>query len=419
MNGHRDYFAAPPHTPIGARSALFSSPQPSSNTSRKRSRHDYITSEKTTPYSATTGGWTTSFTPGSPAPLANSRYHIAGGLDTPTQCQSMEFGRLDGDGASDLAFRRGREYDSPHISPYPYVPSGLARESNGRPRIQSKLEDNSEGWGTTVFNTVTKVAGTVWDFCTAGAFRGFYAGGGQGYSMQNNSAPVPTYEEPDSSIWLDVDVTAASFKTPGHYPDSDHTYESRPSSSGHRPAKKMKPDRDLQGSWVMVGFHPSRDASRESSPVRRKVPTPISTASPAPIRRPAPGRVSSASLRRTTIGPPRPSPTSATRPASSAGLRSPSRPSLSSSHSRTQSHNDIVTPRGMRYSTASATTVQEPSPIVVKTAKYVEKARRREKEEDKELRRFNKRLKDMIREGQEALGSKIEIEMEDDEDSMW
>lgn len=36
--------------------------------------------------------------------------------------------------------------------------------------------------------------------------------------------------------------------------------------------------------------------------------------------------------------------------------------------------------------------------------------------EDESIRRFNEKLKDMIREGREALGSRIEVTYDDDDD---
>ena len=45
--------------------------------------------------------------------------------------------------------------------------------------------------------------------------------------------------------------------------------------------------------------------------------------------------------------------------------------------------------------------------------KFAARARRREKEEETALRGFNERLRAMIREGKEALGTRVEVEMEE------
>jgi len=38
-----------------------------------------------------------------------------------------------------------------------------------------------------------------------------------------------------------------------------------------------------------------------------------------------------------------------------------------------------------------------------------------EREADESIKRFNKQLRDMIREGKEALGTKVEVEVDDDD----
>ena len=44
--------------------------------------------------------------------------------------------------------------------------------------------------------------------------------------------------------------------------------------------------------------------------------------------------------------------------------------------------------------------------------RYAAMVRRREHEEDRNLRRLNKQLKAMIKEGKEALGTRIEVDIE-------
>jgi hypothetical protein len=57
----------------------------------------------------------------------------------------------------------------------------------------------------------------------------------------------------------------------------------------------------------------------------------------------------------------------------------------------------------------SSTKLRE-SPGAVDAQRYAAKVRRRELEEDASIRRLNKQLKAMIKEGKEALGTRIEIE---------
>lgn len=71
------------------------------------------------------------------------------------------------------------------------------------------------GWG----RTVIKAVGKVLDLCWTGAFRGFYAGGGQGYDIQTESPAqfTATWQSPASVEKEPI------FRTPipGQYPDED------------------------------------------------------------------------------------------------------------------------------------------------------------------------------------------------------
>ncbi|KAJ6150384.1 hypothetical protein N7471_001583 [Penicillium samsonianum] len=90
------------------------------------------------------------------------------------------------------------------------------------------------GWGRTVIKAVSKVL----DLCWTGAFRGFYAGGGQGYDM--SSSPATTLEsswQPSTSPSTEKDMyspnTYYSTPVPGQYPDDeiDRTWVVVPESS--------------------------------------------------------------------------------------------------------------------------------------------------------------------------------------------
>lgn len=70
------------------------------------------------------------------------------------------------------------------------------------------------GWGRTVMNAVGKVL----DLCWSGAFKGFYAGGGQGYDM---AAGTPAHI---STTWQPAEVQDTHMPRtpiPGQYPDED------------------------------------------------------------------------------------------------------------------------------------------------------------------------------------------------------
>jgi hypothetical protein len=54
------------------------------------------------------------------------------------------------------------------------------------------------------------------------------------------------------------------------------------------------------------------------------------------------------------------------------------------------------------------------SPAAKEAARWAALKKKEEREQDESLRRLDKQLKDLIREGKEALGTKIEVEIEDD-----
>ncbi len=54
------------------------------------------------------------------------------------------------------------------------------------------------------------------------------------------------------------------------------------------------------------------------------------------------------------------------------------------------------------------------SPAAKEAARWAALKRKEEREQDESLRRLDRQLKDLIREGKEALGTKIEVDIEDD-----
>jgi hypothetical protein len=54
------------------------------------------------------------------------------------------------------------------------------------------------------------------------------------------------------------------------------------------------------------------------------------------------------------------------------------------------------------------------SPAAKEAARWAALKRKEEREQDESIRRLDRQLKDLIREGKEALGTKIEVEIEDD-----
>ena len=186
-----------PRTPSTASSTYLSVPSSanltsSTHLSRKRSRHE--SADLSVTYSTSANHrWSnvSSSVPASkvttpevisPVPFVNTKYRLAGGLDTPTASAAFSYDENTYNGhCPDQAYRRGSGWSNngstTSESYFPQFSSALARDGNGRKRGHSNTP--SAGWGKAVVTAFGGVAGKVWEFCRMGAFRGFYAGGGQ------------------------------------------------------------------------------------------------------------------------------------------------------------------------------------------------------------------------------------------------
>ncbi|MCJ1483142.1 hypothetical protein MMC06_003308 [Schaereria dolodes] len=385
------------------------SKQETSIGSRKRARHGHSLSAQSVSYTTYANGWSNLksnpssvvSTPGivSPTPFVNTQYRLAGGLDTPTAAAASAYESNYGDAAEDIAYRRGRGWSiggsAGSGSYFPHIPLALSREGNGQRRSNRSLA-RQDGWSKTVYSVVGGVAGKVWEFCKAGAFRGFYAGGGQGYS---NKAHLRRSDASRSNIWQDVEkehdifdnTDRATTTIPGEFPPEDFILDYM--SEDHtnvpsRPSKKVhlnNGEGDLRTSWVLVSN--SAHTSRQTSPTRvstRKLPRASS-----PSHRPT----SSKAGRRPILPASRPSLTSY---AGSAALR-PNRPASTAS-----TRSPVTTPMDE----------ESESPLSVDAKRYAARVKRKEYEEDQNMRKLNQQLKAMIREGKEALGTKVEIDLD-------
>lgn len=420
-----NYLASPGPSPISRESNYryaatprtadyFSHFQNSSDTGRKRVRHDSFDQSCRATMS--------------PAPLANMNYDLAGGLETPnasiTQYTPYE------NSPSDISFRRGRSYA--HTNQHDYFHQhggdrlGMLPGTVGNGLAPAMVGSSQT---TTWSKMMTSIAGKVWDFCT-GNFRGFYAGGGQGYSLSTPHPQPQPIQRPSGTPQIQShELGGGSWQevapdTPqGLY--TDDTRASKRSRTSRR-------DSDLQGNWVYV-----RSPSQPTTPaLSQRSTTPIasgirlahartpSTASAAPIRRAQPSSRPILNLRRTA--------TSNPRTTSSAGLRSPlpttrSRPDSrpGSSHRKSNSLNNSngrssdegrTRRHSQTFAPATITIAREDhteSPLAEETRKHIERQRKREREENREFQRMNNFIQDMIRQGQEALGTKVEVEYED------
>jgi hypothetical protein len=384
----------------------------STGTSRKRTRHEFSGDDNATPLRES---WTSTLAPSSsivrsggassPGPLVNERYTLAGGLDSPTaamQRTNTDYGmegetldrgyRARWEGAS---LKRGSEDDAPDY---------LMMAQDGRPVFSPGTHAN---WSKAVFGVVGGVAGKVWDFCRAGAFLGFQAGGGAGYKVKATQST--SFGE--DSIWQEVQDRApyrTSFEipVPGRFPLDSDDRRDNPFTASHsqtpstppRPSKKVvreDGDGELKAAWVMV---PPASVARSPTPsfsTPRKSGIPIATASGNKAQ------VSSAQSRIPSSKPSR-RPILASRASLASFAGSPQQAGRASA-------------AGMRSPVGATRGGTPQTPASVEAQRFAARIKREEREQDASIRKFNQQLKAMIQEGQAALETKIEIEMEEDD----
>ncbi|KAH7324637.1 hypothetical protein B0I35DRAFT_406424 [Stachybotrys elegans] len=329
----------------------------------------------------------------------------------------------------------------------------------------------AQGWGST-FASFGGVVGRVLDFCTAGAFRGFYAGGGKGYGI------TATATGHDAMMVDDYNDKHDDQRMPGYFPNhcsieiglrDDPDYYNGEQSSGAttptRPAAKRRQTEDtddLGRNWVVISesarekktrprvlnrnHSPSvTTGRRKSTPAARLSTTPkpaaappkrpssrLSTAQPASLNIPRPA--SSASF----ASPRSPSPSKIPMPVSNS-YHSPSSnmpPRLSSSQSSASRRRSTMTPTTSGASSfshrrtnsgASMASHRAPPPdddevidasprLDAEAKKLASRRLMEERNADYRIAAFNKQLQDMIRQGKEALGTTIEV---DSMDGVW
>lgn len=356
------------------------------NPSRKRSRPDSAGQPFATPYSATAQGWSnisaaSTIMPSdgavSPEPFVNTRYSIKGGLDTPSLAQAQCFG---GDGTQENDFRRdwyrtGSEEEDLH------TPAALRGERNGKRRVSGSP---ANGWSNVVLSLVGNIAGKAWQFCTKTAFKGFYAGGGKGYDIDTSD------DLHNNSIWESLHERYTptqereSTPVPASYPE-----EYFPRISESRPAHPKRQRTDTGAGWVMVP-QANDQVSNPASPYL------------APRRSSAAGSSTRSKQPRPSLSKPLSRHSLIPVSRRSSGIIGPGCPAINSG--RTVSY-------ASQRSPGRASVKHALSPQLTPEAKsYAERIEREEREADASIKKFNARLKAMIREGKQALGTKVEVE---------
>lgn len=373
----------------------------------------------------------------------DARYTFAGSVETPHGAEhNRQLGYMDDSTYSDVDYRRAL---------------GSMRTTMEMPSCPKPSTTTSgPGWSMLALQTIGGVVGKVWDFCTVGAFRGFYAGGGRGYDV----APASSR----GHAWCNEHDVPTLPELPGGFPAPDYAPASRTHEFTSPPAAKRRqvsgnlPNDELRKNWVMVeeprhqGHSPVQIQTTQNRPVlHRRISKPVSRLGNSSLARETSRPVSHAGNPVLTNRQPASfaSPRSAVaperhvapeRPVTPSRLPVPSRPrSLSTATSPRLSQPSRIpspspyTTRGHRrtQSTASAASaaparvrrressaqelVDQSSPrLDVRARNMVARRMQQEQETDERISDFNSRLMDMIRQGKEALGTTIEVDDYDD-----
>lgn len=360
----------------------------------------------------------------SPAPLANPRYTLAGGFDTPTLAAAAYYDKV---GEFEESQFRQR-WDNTKTSPTPNqddltTQGPLARERNGHSRLSSSTSSSSRyqtdqnqsaapGWGRFVFSLASTVAGKVLHFCRESAFRGFHAGTGKGYDFSE-----PTQLDVDHS-W--DGYSRSTTPIPGQYPrerdfSGDFEQDNRALQQQQEQQRSAKRLHTETGSgWVVVD---SNLETRETSPrvTARKVSNPLLAA----MDKPTTSSASRASSRRSLIPVSRRTTTSSQVSQFGSPLH-PQQIHLEAPYSLSpafmaQHHDRRASTASTRSPLQHARNTSRPSsatasPLSPQAQKVLAKRERRDKEAEKSMRKMSRQLQDLIRQGQAALGTRYEIE---------
>ncbi|KAL8297805.1 hypothetical protein RB597_007157 [Gaeumannomyces tritici] len=203
-------------------------------------------------------------------------YTLAGQIETPgADNNGGDHNCLEDSVYSDVDYRRGMgskrtrgDLEDP-LSHNSNAHSSLSRSHNmGATDFTFSLPPNGgSGWGAFAFGALGGVVGRVWQFCKAGAFRGFSAGGGSRYSVDDHhghgfvrQSPVssPTYDKEEAE---DLDSLRQDAGTPDSLPR--HAVKRRQTEKG--------PD-DLNN-WIVVSDRsptPTNLASRRQTMYEEK-----------------------------------------------------------------------------------------------------------------------------------------------------
>ncbi|ORY05832.1 hypothetical protein BCR34DRAFT_490610 [Clohesyomyces aquaticus] len=327
----------------------------------------------------------------SPSPLANDRYELAGGMEVPNM-----FTRHTGDYDDYFQLEKQRGmWSAPTSPPSEFVKQQLAANA---------LESSPNGTKPWVLNQILSivggVAGKLVQFCSV-PFRGFQAGGGQAYPFdaQEQTPEKTNLHDP----FIEGMAGPVHALLPGQYPEDNYGVVSIESLENERPrmSKRMR----TGDKWVVVGNDGEMD-SRPGSPRLSERRVPAYMRSPSQIPHPA----SRAATPHAT--PRRPSlvPTSRRSTMDRRSLQVASKtPSKTYTTPRTYSRQSYGSP------VLFQDTQVKTSPLPKESQRLINKLRREEMDSEARMRRMSSQMSAMLKEAQEALGTKITVDIEDED----
>ncbi|KAK5721621.1 hypothetical protein LTR15_006210 [Elasticomyces elasticus] len=400
-SGLNAHIFRPPLTPSTSNSTDYFS-------SRKRPRQPTWTRTETTDVRSTlhqTPGWQIAQSQSqcpTPGYSINERYTLAGGMDTPGLLAMTEAEQADSfHGRSRRDDSAAAAYNGRDI-----VTGPLARERNGVARIlhlpASPNGEGSKTWTGLAFSLV----GKVFTFGTS-VVKGFYAGGGAGYDLN-----LHLKDSPLRGILLSREVVGTpvpgSWQEDGEFlGDFEQDNTMAAVGSGLRPGNKRR--QTGEGSWVMVGTPDLEGEVEGQISPRRKAAT-------SRIARPSASRASS----RRSLAPLPRRQSSYTNAGAGAGYSAGSPVPTAQGVMGAQERRASVAPTRTHSRHGSLSNNNHNNNSRPSSAAEAEKIlRRREKHDrkaDAAMSDMSRKLGDLIREGREALGTRVDVEGEGEDD---
>ncbi|EMC93497.1 hypothetical protein BAUCODRAFT_243984 [Baudoinia panamericana UAMH 10762] len=398
--GRNAHLFQPPTSPISsiATPSYATAPDYFSSRSRKRQRPDTTHIADSRPTWQQTLSWVKcrTLSDGSYANAAastygqnqasiNERYALAGGFDTPSLQAAAEIEGLQLSTGEGRRWRDRADSGGCGRAASAQLSGPLARERNGVGRLMLSLPNGiaTTSWTGLAFNLVGKVFHFGSD-----VIRGFYAGGGNGFDLKQRALRRGLTNRP--GCWTPLPGSWEEDEFLGDF-EQDNPHSPPPTAS-RPPNKRRQTDKD---SWVVVGTpdvegSPRRKVSSNSIPRSELSARPA--ASRASSRRslaPLPRRQSSQAAYSTGSPMASSAATSPERRASLVPARSNSRP--------TSGHSNADENISMAYV----------SPDV---ERFVKRRAKQDRQADAAMTIMSKKLTDLIRQGQAALGTKISVE---------